>query len=143
MFVRGEQVEPFHFNYSQVIYQHQLDYWTPQNPDARYPRLAAAGSQSNTNNFRRGSDMYIFDGSYLRVKNVTLGYSLPQSIAKAIGTHKVRAYVSGQNILTFSGIKFLDPESTEFDGNVQARGANSGRAYPTPIYYGFGIDVTL
>jgi TonB-linked SusC/RagA family outer membrane protein len=143
MFIRGEQVEPFHFNYSQVIYQHQLDYWTPQNPDARYPRLAANGSQSNENNFRRGSDMYLFDGSYLRVKNVQLGYTLPQSIAKKVGMQKVRAYVSGQNVLTFSGMKFLDPESTELGGNVTANGANSGRSYPTPIYYGFGIDLTL
>ncbi|TFF36949.1 TonB-dependent receptor [Mucilaginibacter psychrotolerans] len=143
MFVRGEQVEPFHFGYSQVIYQHQLDYWTPQNPDARFPRLAANGSQSNENNFRRGSDMYLFDGSYLRVKNVQFGYTLPGGIAKKIGMRKVRAYLTGQNILTISGMKFLDPESTEFNSNVQAGGANSGRAYPTPIYYGFGIDVTL
>jgi TonB-linked SusC/RagA family outer membrane protein len=143
MFVRGEQVEPFHFGYSQVIYQHQLDYWTPQNPDARYPRLAANGSQSNENNFRRGSDMYLFNGSYLRVKNVQLGYTLPGGIAKKIGMRKVRAYLTGQNILTFSGMKFIDPESTELSGSVRANGANSGRAYPTPIYYGFGIDVTL
>ncbi|OOQ56518.1 TonB-dependent receptor [Mucilaginibacter pedocola] len=143
VFIRGEQVEPFHFGYSQVIYQHQLDYWTPQNPDARFPRLAANGSQSNENNFRRGSDMYIFDGSYLRIKNVQLGYTLPVGVAKKIGMRKVRAYLTGQNILTFSGIKFLDPETTEFNSNVQAGGANSGRAYPTPIYYGFGIDVTL
>lgn len=143
MFVRGEQVEPFHFGYSQVIYQHQLDYWTPQNPDARFPRLAANGSQSNENNFRRGSDMYLFDGSYLRVKNVQFGYTLPAGITKKIGMRKVRAYLTGQNILTVSGMKFLDPETTELNGNVQANGANSGRAYPTPIYYGFGIDVTL
>jgi hypothetical protein len=143
MFVRGEQVEPFHFGYSQVIYQHQLDYWTPQNPDARFPRLAANGSQSNENNFRRGSDMYLFDGSYLRVKNVQLGYTLPAGLTRKIGMRKVRAYLTGQNILTFSGMKFLDPEATELNSNVQANGANSGRAYPTPIYYGFGIDVTL
>ncbi len=143
MFVRGEQVEPFHFSYSQVIYQHQLDFWTPENPDARFPRLAQNGSQSNENNFRRGSDMYIFDGSYLRVKNIQVGYTLPVAIAKKIGMQKLRAYIVGQNVLTFSGMKFLDPESTEFNGNVQAGGANSGRAYPTPIYYGFGIDLTL
>ena len=105
MFVRGEQVEPFHVNYSQVIYQHQLDYWTPENPDARFPRLAASGSQSNENNFRRGSDMYIFDGKYLRVKNVQIGYSLPGSVAKTIGMRKVRVYLTGQNVLTFSGMK--------------------------------------
>lgn len=143
MFVRGEQVEPFHFGYSQVAYQHQLDYWTPQNPDARFPRLAQNGSQSNENNFRRGSDMYLFVASYLRIKNVQLGYSIPSKIVQKVGMRKVRAYLSGQNILTFSGMKFLDPESTELNGNVQAGGANSGRAYPMPIYYGFGIDITL
>jgi TonB-linked SusC/RagA family outer membrane protein len=143
MFVRGEQVEPFHVNYSQVIYQHQLDYWTPQNPDARYPRLAASGSQSNENNFRRGSDMYLFDGSYLRVKNIQIGYTLPQGISKKIGMKKVRTYLTGQNVLTFSGMKFIDPESTELGGNVTAGGANSGRSYPLPIYYGFGIDISL
>ncbi|WP_256539527.1 TonB-dependent receptor [Mucilaginibacter aquariorum] len=143
MFVRGEQVEPFHVNYSQVIYQHQLDYWTPQNPNARYPRLAASGSQSNENNFRRGSDMYLFDGSYLRVKNIQIGYTLPQGISKKIGMKKVRTYLTGQNVLTFSGMKFIDPESTELGGNVTAGGANSGRSYPLPIYYGFGIDISL
>ncbi|GAB2703320.1 TonB-dependent receptor [Mucilaginibacter koreensis] len=143
-FIRGEQVEPFHFGYSQVIYQHQLDYWTPLNPDARYPRLAANGSQSNENNFRRGSDMYLFNASYLRLKNIQLGYTLPLGVAKAIGMKKVRAYLSGQNLLTFSGLKFLDPETTEFDTDLRAgNGANSGRSYPTPVYYGFGIDITL
>jgi TonB-linked SusC/RagA family outer membrane protein len=143
MFIRGEQVEPFHVNYSQVIYQHELDFWTPQNPDARFPRLAASGSQSNENNFRRGSDMYLFDGKYLRVKNVQVGYTLPNAWAKLLGLQKLRAYVSGQNLLTFSGVKFIDPESTEFNSNLGAGGANSARAYPTPIYYGFGLDVTL
>lgn len=143
MFVRGEQVEPFHVNYSQVIYQHQLDYWTPQNPNARFPRLAASGSQSNENNFRRGSDMYLFDGKYLRVKNLQIGYTLPQSLSKKIGMKKVRTYLTSQNLLTFSPMKFIDPESTELGGNVTAGGANSGRLYPLPVYYGFGIDISL
>lgn len=143
MFIRGEQVEPFHVNYSQVIYQHQLDYWTPQNPDARFPRLAASGSQSNENNFRRGSDMYIFDGKYLRVKNVQIGYTLPVGVAKHIGMRKVRAYLTGQNLLTFSPVKFIDPEITELGGNITANGANSARSYPLPVYYGFGLDITL
>jgi len=85
----------------------------------------------------------LFDGSYLRVKNIQLGYTLPLGVASKIGMKKVRAYLSGQNVLTFTGIKFIDPESTEVGGNVTAGGANSARAYPTPVYYGFGIDITL
>lgn len=146
MYVRGEQVEPFHVNYSQVIYQHQLDYWTPQNPDARFPRLAASGSQSNTNNFRKGSDMYIFDGKYLRVKNLQIGYTIPTEISKKAGMRKVRVYLTGQNILTFSPMKFIDPESSELNGSSNipnGGGANSARSYPLPVYYGFGIDISL
>src|SRR5690606_35885274 len=118
------------------------DFWTPQNPDARYPRLADNGSQSNTNNFRRGSDMYLFDGAYLRVKNVQLGYTLPAHIAEKAGMKKVRAYVSGQNLLTFSKVGFVDPELTEFNSNLDNENrANSARAYPTLIFYGFGLDI--
>ena len=143
MMLRGELVEPFHFNYGMTMYKHQLDYWTPQNPDAAYPRLADNGSQSNTNNFRRGSDMYLFDAAYLRVKNVQIGYTLPANIAQKAGAQKIRAYVSGQNLFTLSQIKFVDPELTEFDSDLSSSGANSGRAYPTMIFYGVGLDVTF
>lgn len=142
-FIRGEMVEPYHFNYGQVMYQHQLDYWTPTNPDARYPRLAANGSQSNANNYRRGSDAYIYDASYARLKNLQIGYSLSSETAKKIGMQKLRIYASGQNLLTFSKLKFLDPENTEFNNNLSNSGANSARAYPTPIYIGMGLDVTF
>lgn len=140
-FIRGEIVEPFHFNYGQVMYQHQLDYWTPTNPNARYPRLAANGSQSNTNNFRRGSDAYLYDAAYARLKNVQIGYSLSPRLAQKIGMQKLRIYATGQNLLTLSKLKFLDPESTEFDNRLSTGGANSARAYPTPIYVGMGLDV--
>lgn len=143
MMIRGELVEPYHFNYGLTMYQHQLDYWTPMNPDARYPRLAASNSNSNINNFRRGSDMYLYDASYLRLKNLQLGYTLPASASKRIGLKKLRIYATGQNLLTFSSVKFVDPELTEFNNSMHNEGANSGRAYPTLIYYGFGLDITL
>src|SRR5690606_15847690 len=110
MMIRGEQVEPFHFNYGMTMYTHQLDYWTPQNPDARYPRLANNGTQSNTNNYRRGSDMYLYDGAYIRLKNIQIGYSLPSDVAKKIGLDSYRFYVSGQNLWTLSKVDFVDPE---------------------------------
>lgn len=143
MMIRGEIVEPFHFNYGMTMYTHQLDYWTPQNPDARYPILAENGSQSNTNNFRRGSDMYLFDGAYLRLKNIQLGYTLPQTLAERIGMESCRAYVSGQNLFTLSKVDFVDPELSEFDNSMRSGGANSARAYPTMVYYGFGLDITF
>lgn len=143
MMIRGELVEPFHFNYGMNVYEHQLDYWTPQNTDARYPRLAENGSGSNANNFRRGSDMYLYDGAYLRVKNVQLGYTLPTPVAEKLGMQKLRAYLSGQNLYTLSKVKFVDPELSEFNNSMHNSGANSARAYPTMIFYGFGLDITF
>ncbi len=143
MMIRGELVEPFHYNYGMTMYTHQLDYWTPQNPDARYPRLANNGTQSNTNNYRRGSDMYLYDGAYARLKNIQVGYSLPDNVLKDLGLAGFRMYLSGQNLLTLSKVKFVDPELSEFNNSLGNSGANSGRAYPTPVYYGFGMDVTF
>lgn len=143
MMLRGELVEPFHSNYGMTMYRHQLDFWTPQNPNAYYPKPADAGSQSSVNNYRRGSDMYLYDGSYLRLKNLQLGYSLPQAVSQKLGMQAFRAYVSGQNLFTLSNVKFVDPELSEFDNNLRSGGANSGRAYPSMVYYGFGLDITF
>lgn len=143
MFLRGELVEPFHSNYSYVMYTHQLDYWTPVNPDAEYPRLASPGSASNANNYGKGSDLYLFDASYIRLKNVQIGYSLPEKLLNKIGAQKLRVYVTARNLFTLSNIPFIDPESTEFNGNMDNDGANSGRNYPTLQYYGIGVDLNF
>lgn len=146
MFLRGELVEPFHSNYSYVIYQHQLDFWTPVNTDARWPRLSAPGSASNTNNFQKSSDIYIFNAAYLRLKNIQIGYTIPKEICTKIGIQKLRLSVNAQNLFTLTKNTFIDPESTEFGSNMGGTGgsgANSGRNYPTLKYYGFGLDLEL
>lgn len=142
--IRGEQVEPFHFGYGGTMYSHQTDYWTPSNPNAKYPRLAEAGSASNTNNYRTGSDLYLFDASYARLKNVQLGYTLPAKLTQRAHIQRARLYVTGQNLLTLTKMQFLDPEITEFDNNTNFNtGANSARAYFLPVFYGFGLDLTF
>jgi len=144
MFLRGELVEPFHSNYSYVMYTHQLDYWTPTNTDARWPRLSSPGSASNTNNYQKSSDIYIFNASYIRLKNIQVGYTLPNQITSKIGVQKCRISVNAQNLFTLSNVSFIDPESSEFGSNMGGTGgagANSGRNYPTLKYYGFGLDL--
>lgn len=144
MFLRGELVEPFHSNYSYVMYTHQLDYWTPTNPEARWPRLSSPGSASNTNNYQKSSDIYIFNAAYLRLKNIQLGYTLPNQLTSKIGIQKCRLSVNAQNLFTLAKVSFIDPESTEFGSNMGGTGglgANSGRNYPTLKYYGFGLDI--
>ncbi|MDR1416692.1 MAG: TonB-dependent receptor [Prevotellaceae bacterium] len=138
MFIRGELVEPFHSGYGYAIYEHQLDYWTPTNTNARYPRLAISSQ-----NFRTGSDLFLYDGSYMRVKNIVLGYTVPEKLTKRIGVGKARIYVNGQNLFTFSNVSFVDPESSEFGNNMGPAGANSARNYPSLKYYGMGLDLTF
>jgi len=143
-FLRGELVEPFHYNYGATLYDHMTDYWTPENPDARFPRLAAIGSASNTNNWRTGSDVYRFNAAYVRLKNVNIGYTLPKAMSKKAGMERLRISLIGQNLFTLSKLKFIDPETTEFGNNVSvASGSNSARSYPLPVFYGAGLDITF
>ncbi len=144
LMVRGELVEPFHVGYSGTMYQHQTDYWTPTNPDAKWPRLAENGTPSNQNNYRTGSDIYLFNAAYARLKNLQIGYTIPKAFAEKARIKNARVYFTGQNLFTITELNFLDPENSEFGNNVSmGSGANSGRAYPLPVYYGFGLDVTF
>jgi TonB-linked SusC/RagA family outer membrane protein len=144
VFLRGELVEPFHYNYGATMYEHMTDYWTPSNPDARYPRLAANGSASNTYNWRTGSDLYKYDGAYVRLKNVNIGYTFPKSMTQKVGMERLRISLIGQNLLTLTKLKFIDPETSEFGNNLATNaGSNNARAYPLPVFYGAGLDITF
>jgi hypothetical protein len=143
-FLRGELVEPFHYNYGATVYDHQTDFWTPTNRDARFPRLAIIGSNSNTNNWRNGSDLYRFNAAYARLKNVNIGYTLPHKWTAKAGIQRLRVSLIGQNLFTLTKLKFIDPETSEFDNNLSLSAAsNSARAYPLPIFYGAGLNVTF
>lgn len=144
-YVRGEMLEPFHANYSWIIYKHQLDFWTPTNTDAEYPRLSASGSSSYTNNYK-GSSLNVHNGAYARLKNLTLGYSLPAKVIRTLGMSKCRFYVTGENLWTICNKSWIDPEvsnvsSTGGEGDTSA--GRYYRSYPSLRYYGVGIDVTF
>ncbi|TBO41831.1 TonB-dependent receptor [Pedobacter kyonggii] len=143
-FLRGELVEPFHYGYGATVYEHMTDYWSPGNPDARYPIFANIGSPSNTNNWRTGSDLYKYDAAYVRLKNVNIGYTLPQTLTGKIGINRLRVSLIGQNLFTLSKLKFIDPETSEFGNNLSTgSSSNSARQYPLPIFYGAGLDITF
>lgn len=81
-----------------------LNAWTPENPNTNMPGFRL----NDPNNNRRMSDRYLEDGSYLRLKNITLGYEVPVDGISALS--RLRLYVSGQNLLTFTNYSGLDPE---------------------------------
>jgi TonB-linked SusC/RagA family outer membrane protein len=143
--IRGELIEPYHFtNYGGTVYDSSSDFWTPQNTDAKYPRLAENGSVPNNNNFRTGSDMYLFNAAYGRLKNLQIGYSFPTAMLNKVSIQKARIYFTAQNLLTISPLKFTDPEGTEFGNDLNNTvGANSPRGYPMPKFYGLGLNLTF
>lgn len=141
--VRGELLEPFHADYGMTMYEHQLDYWTPLNMDARWPRLAKTGTPSKQNNWAQSSDMNMLNGAYLRVKNIQLGYTFPSKWTQKFGCRSLRIFFDAQNPFTVTANKFIDPESSEFAANMSTSTANSARNYPTLRYFGGGINVTF
>jgi hypothetical protein len=86
-----------------------LNAWTPSNTNTDIPRAIVGDPNQNT----RTSDRFIEDGSYLRLKSLTIGYSVPSSIITSLFKTNVvgiRIYVSGQNLLTFTKYTGYDPE---------------------------------
>ena len=83
-----------------------LDYWTPENTDAYFPRPTW-----NNGGNRQTSDRYLQNAAYIRLKNITLGYTVPQAVLSKIGISRLRIYLQGENLLTFTPlIDSYDPE---------------------------------
>ncbi|RPD45241.1 TonB-dependent receptor [Hymenobacter sediminis] len=143
LYIRGEGVEAFHNNWENVYQQH-LDRWTPTNPDADYPRLTIGTASTNNN---QGSDYWLQNGAYARLKNVQLGYTLPASLTKKAAIQRLRIFASGQDLFTISHLKEIgfDPEISEFSESVGTGGGrgSSGRVYPAVRVMTLGLDISL
>lgn len=109
------------------------DRWTPENPESNIPRATNSGSN------RVFSSRIIEDGSFLRLKTVTLGYSLPQLLIKRWGIDKARVYVAAQNILTLSGYSGYDPEVSIREGALTP--GLDFSAYPRAFSVSLGINL--
>jgi hypothetical protein len=125
IYIFDELAYPF-FNGAK-IYKEQLNYWTPENPNADFPRLTPT---TITNNIQTSS-FWLKDGSYLRLKTMEIGYSLPSNIMNLLKMKSVRFFVSGQNLLTFCKLKYIDPELAN----------NRARYYFQQKVYACGIDI--
>lgn len=116
-----------------------LNYWTPENTKTNIPRLN--GNDKNDN--KRISDLYVEDGSYLRLKNLQIGYTIPGNLTKKIYIQKARVYVSGQNLLTFTKYSGADPEIGQISStNYLSRGVDIG-TYPQAKVLSAGINITF
>jgi hypothetical protein len=110
------------------------------NPDTRMPRAGRSIPYDN----KRVSTRYIEDGSYLRIKNIVLGYSLPKTWLNKVKVENVRIYTNIQNLLTFTKYTGYDPEVgvNPQDATGYTFGYDMGR-YPSPRNISFGINVSF
>ena len=108
------------------------------NPEATLPRATTGDPNDND----RVSDRYIEDGSYLRVKNITLGYTFPKRWLERAKIDNLRMQVNIQNLLTFTNYTGYDPEIGVSTASVNVMGLDNGR-YPSPTVYSFGVNVTF
>ncbi len=106
--------------------------------DAYMPRL---NPSSSTSNFRY-SDRFVEDGSYLRIQNLSLAYTLPNSLTTKFYVERLKVYASVQNLYTFTKYSGYDPEVGSMEQDVLLTGIDNAR-YPTPRTYTFGINVTF
>ncbi len=119
-------------NYNSKI----LDRWTGEGTSTTIPRVTF---NDDNLNYKNPSDMFVEDADYLRLKNLTLGYTLPSSITKMAKINKVRFYVSVENLLTFTKYSGYDPE---IGGDVFSYGIDYG-IYPQARTILGGINITF
>ncbi|HEY4937307.1 MAG TPA: hypothetical protein VII44_12035, partial [Puia sp.] len=123
--------------------------WTPSNGSMRYAQIDANEFNANT----RPSDVYVEDGSYLRLRNLNIGYTIPSKIFTGSMPIKIRVFFIGQNLFTITKYSGLDPEigipsGTDINNanstirNVTASGVDVG-TYPSSQYYTLGVNVTF
>jgi TonB-linked SusC/RagA family outer membrane protein len=128
------------FNASTAV----LDRWTPQNPDGSVPRPVRNDPNGNIS---KASTRYLFDGAYLRLKTMEVGYTLPMSWTDAIKIQSARIYFNGRNLLTFTDYPFYDPEigsnAQGTGGNINtSRGVDNGY-YPQARMYSLGLNINF
>lgn len=114
-----------------------LDRWTPSNTDTDVPKATTGRS-------RRASTRWVFDGSYIRLKNIAVGYTLPSRVAQPLGIESLKVFVSGQNLWTLTDYEGYDPEvnyrtTGSTDGNRNL-GLDYG-SYPNVKGFTFGLNL--
>jgi len=112
-------------NYTEAI----LDYWSPTNTNAAYPSLG------NSENNSKWSSFWIKDASYLRLKNLELGYTIPKTLTDKLRINKARFYFTGYNLLTFT-------KMTDYDPEIRPDDIRAG-SYAQAKIFSFGLNLTF
>jgi TonB-linked SusC/RagA family outer membrane protein len=121
--------------------------WSEENPDAYFPRMRGYSALQTTRSLGAPQTRYLQDISYLRLKNLTVDYSLPKSWTSKVKLSGVKIFVTAQNLFTFSGLfkhtDNFDPEVVETPANDYVNGQGQGYAYPMLKTTTIGLNISL
>lgn len=115
------------FNGGSALKYH-LDRWTPDNPDATYPRITLNNASRNHGQI---NSFFMEDASYLRMRNLQLGYNLSKDITRKLNFEKCRIYLNADNLFTLTRFRGFDPETPWGEGNI----------YPMVTTYSVGLNL--
>jgi hypothetical protein len=135
----GNMVLPGYYG-AEANFAHTLDYWTTDNTDAFYPRPMEYSQTAKWNYLP--NDRYLLNVAYLRMKNLTLGYSLPRTVLSKVNVESLRIYFVGENLFEFDklGEVPIDPE-IDWTTTTSADSRSFGRSYPYRRTLSFGIQL--
>jgi hypothetical protein len=130
--------------YSFIPKNFESKIWSPENPDAYFPKLRGYVALNGNTELRSVNNKYMQNTAYIRLKNLTIGYDLPKSLLQRVKISNVKVYVSGENIFTATKLesKYIDPEQVSADPSG-SRGDNNARNYPFFKNYSCGLNVTF
>jgi len=115
-----------------------MNRWTGPGSTNEYPRLHASDPNQNI----RFSDRYVEDGSYLRIRNVQLGYTIPKNVLTKLKINRLRIYASVDNLYVFTSYRGFDPEMGDYLGETLNNGVDMG-SYPRPRTVTAGLNLTF
>ena len=128
-YLSSEVMNPYYATWNNFSYKMHNDYWTPENPNAAFPRYYAGANHNY-----QISDHWLQNAAYVRLKNLQLGYTISPKLTKSWGIQRLRVYFSGDNLCEYSKLNDnFDPELSNINGYV----------YPIMRNFSFGINVTL
>lgn len=123
-------------SYSEGRNVNLLSQWSEANPDSEIPVYRNTGKEHM--NYISYSDLWVEDGSYLRMKTLTISYSLPNKFVSKMRASNIKVYVTGQNLLTFTGYTGMDPEVGR--NGLSTKGVDTG-GYPVSKKYIAGVKI--
>lgn len=137
----GKDIEGFYRNLN-ITKRFVDEHWRPDYPSNTMPRASWYASTNNT----MPSTRFLFDGSYLRLKNVQLGYTIPQNLSRKLKVQRLRVYVTAHNLVTFTNYIGMEPELTTSANDASERDLAAGidwGTYPSSITYMVGLNLTF